>query len=94
MKPKKTLTMSKEKKTPEELKQAAISEAIKYLTPTQRKKVLGFIFLLPVQWNELINESVKKLNMEQIDKVLEFIATMPGEGKGEIYPKDDPKASL
>jgi len=69
----------KEKLNPKEAKQHAISEAIKYLTTDQRKKVLGFIFLLPVQWNDLINDSVRKLNASQCDEVLEFIATMPRE---------------
>jgi hypothetical protein len=63
--------------TPKEARQYAISEAIKYLTIDQKKKILGFIFLLPVQWNELINDSVKKLNIDQCQQVLEFIATMP-----------------
>jgi len=63
--------------TPKEARQYAISEAIKYLTIDDKKKVLGFIFLLPIQWNALIDESVKKLSVEQIDKVLEFIAVMP-----------------
>ena len=67
----------KDNENPKEAKQHAISEAIKYLTLEDRKKVLGFIFLLPVQWNALINESVKKLNVEQCQQVLEFIATMP-----------------
>jgi hypothetical protein len=73
----------KKETTPKEIKQQAISDAIKFLSTGQRKKVLGFIFLLPVEWNSLINESVKKLNLEQLQKVLEFIATMPAEGRGD-----------
>ena len=80
--------------TPKETKQHAISEAIKYLTVDQKKKLLGFIFLLPAQWNALINESVKKLTLEQCGKVLEFIATMPGEGKGDLYSDDEKQSSL
>jgi SAM-dependent MidA family methyltransferase len=74
--------------TPKEAKQYAISEALKYLTNEQKKKVLGFVFALPVQWNELINDSVKKLTAAQCDEVLAFMVDMPGEGKGEIYPKN------
>jgi hypothetical protein len=78
--------MKGDKSTNKEAKQQAISEAIKYLTVDQRKRVLGFIFLLPVQWNELINDSVKKLNLAQLDEVLEFIATMPK--NDEAKPKN------
>jgi hypothetical protein len=60
-----------------EVKQQAISEAIKYLTIPQRRKVLSFIILLPHQWNAAINESVKSLTAEECQQVLEFIATMP-----------------
>lgn len=49
--------MSKEKLTPKQAMEKAITEAVKYLTA------------------------------EQCRQVLEFIALLPGEGKGEIYPK-------
>ena len=74
--------------TPKEAKQYAISEAIKYLTNDQKRKVMSFIILLPHQWNAVITEAVKSLTSDQCQKVLEYIATMPGEGKGDIYPKN------
>ena len=80
--------MAKQEMTPKQAKQYAIGEAIRFLTNEQKKKVVGFILLLPVQYNELITDSIKVLNGTQLDQVLEFIALMPGEGKGEIHPRN------
>jgi hypothetical protein len=69
--------MKKKKQDPKEAKLRTISEQVKYLTNNDRKKVLLFVFSLPVQWNELINDSVKKLNVDQCQEVIQFIAEMP-----------------
>jgi hypothetical protein len=33
-------------------------------------------------------DALQFLSVEQCKKVLEFIALMPGEGKGEVFPKN------
>jgi hypothetical protein len=35
-----------------------------------------------------VNVAIKFLTLEQLRLVLEFIALLPGEGKGEIHPKN------
>jgi hypothetical protein len=80
----------KPKLTEKEALQKAISEAVKYLTREQKKKVLEQIRLLRGEWNGELNEGIALLTLEQCKAVLEFIALMPGEGKGRIYPEDKP----
>jgi hypothetical protein len=62
------------KLTPEQAMQKAVTEALKFKTLDERKKILQFIRLLRKEWNGELKEGISLLTEEEAKRVLEEMA--------------------